>query len=182
MPIAITPDQLALQASIRDWAKQAGPLAAVRRLEPGLPAEAAEPAQPASHLSDVAGLGVFSIAVPEAAGGAGGTLTDLAAALEQLTIALVPGPVLPTALAGLLLAAADAASQLPALATGHATAAVALTADPLRATRQPSPGAPSTQWSGTNTSSRKTSLNMVQPVISRSARMSMPGACMSTRK
>ena len=132
MPIAITPDQLALQASIRDWAKQAGPLAAVRRLEPGLPAEAAEPAQPASHLSDVAGLGVFSIAVPEAAGGAGGTLTDLAAALEQLTIALVPGPVLPTALAGLL-----AASRLPALATGHATAAVALDTGTLTGTRHP---------------------------------------------
>ncbi len=30
MPIAITPDQLALQASIRDWAKQAAPVAAVR--------------------------------------------------------------------------------------------------------------------------------------------------------
>jgi len=129
VPIAITPDQLALQASIRDWAKQAAPLAAVRRLEPGLPAE------PSTYLSDVAGLGVFSIVIPETAGGAGGTLTDLAAALEQLTIALVPGPVLPTALAGLLLAAADAASQLPALAAGHATAAVALTADPLRATR-----------------------------------------------
>ena len=39
MPIALTPDQLALQASIRDWAKQAAPLATVRRLEPGLPAE-----------------------------------------------------------------------------------------------------------------------------------------------
>jgi 3-oxochol-4-en-24-oyl-CoA dehydrogenase len=121
VPIAITPDQLALQASIRDWAKQAAPLAAVRRLEPGLPAE------PASHLSDVAGLGIFSIAVPEAAGGAGGTMTDLAAALEQLAIALVPGPILPTALAGLL---------LPALAAGQATTAVALTAGPLNATPQ----------------------------------------------
>jgi alkylation response protein AidB-like acyl-CoA dehydrogenase len=83
VPIALTPDQLALQAAIRDWAKQAAPLAAVRRLEPGLPAGLAD-------------LGVFSIAIPEAAGGAGGTLTDLAAALEQLAIALVPGPVLPT--------------------------------------------------------------------------------------
>ena len=33
MPIAITPDQLAVQASIRDWAKQASPVAAVRRLD-----------------------------------------------------------------------------------------------------------------------------------------------------
>ena len=124
MPIAITPDQRAVQASIRDWAKQAAPLAAVRRLEPGLPAE------PATYLSELAALGVFSIAVPEASGGAGGTLTDLAAALEQLTIALVPGPVLPTALAGLL-----ATPQLPALAAGRATAAVALDPGALTGTR-----------------------------------------------
>jgi hypothetical protein len=38
VPIAATPDQLPLQASVRDWAKQAAPLAAVRRPEPGLPA------------------------------------------------------------------------------------------------------------------------------------------------
>ena len=118
MPIAITPDQLALQASIRDWAKQAGPVAAVRRLEPGVAS--------AGPVSDLAGLGIFSIAVPEEAGGAGGTVTDLAAALEQLTIALVPGPVMPNVLAGLLLTAAGLTAPLPALAAGHATGAVAL--------------------------------------------------------
>jgi alkylation response protein AidB-like acyl-CoA dehydrogenase len=127
VPIAITPDQQALQASLRDWAKQAGPLDAVRRLEPGAPAPAET-----TYLSDLAALGVFSIAVPEAVGGAGGTLTDLAAALEQVTVALVPGPVLPTALAGLL-----AATQLPALATGEATAAVTLTADGFEAVHAP---------------------------------------------
>jgi alkylation response protein AidB-like acyl-CoA dehydrogenase len=127
VPIAITPDQQAVAASLRDWAKQAGPLAAVRRLEPG----AAAPAE-TTYVADLAALGVFSIAVPEAAGGAGGTLTDLAAALEQLAVALVPGPVMPTALAGLL-----ATTQLPALATGEATAAVALTADRLQAIHAP---------------------------------------------
>jgi 3-oxochol-4-en-24-oyl-CoA dehydrogenase len=127
VPIAITADQLALQASIRDWAKQAAPLAAVRRLEPGLLAE------PSTHLTGVADLGVFSIAIPESAGGAGGTLTDLAAALEQLTIALVPGPILPTALAGLLVPAS--ATGQASSAAGPATTAVALTAGPLNATR-----------------------------------------------
>ena len=53
MPIAITPDQVALQASIRDWAKQAGPLAAVRRLEPGGPAE---PAAWTTCLTEVTSL------------------------------------------------------------------------------------------------------------------------------
>ena len=132
MPIAITPDQLALQASIRDWAKQAAPLAAVRRLEPGATA-----ADQNTHLADVASLGVFSIAVPEAAGGAGGTLADLAAALEELAVALVPGPVMPTALAGLLLTAAGTTAPLQAMVAGQAMAAAALTADPLKATPQP---------------------------------------------
>ena len=110
-----------------------GPLRsnAVRRLEPGAPVPAEN-----GYLSDLAGLGLFSIAVPEAAGGAGGTLTDLAAALEQLTVALVPGPVLPTALAGLLLASANGTALLPALAAGQATAAVALTPGQLAGGRQ----------------------------------------------
>ena len=130
MPIAITPDQLALQASIRDWAKRAGPVTAVRRLEP-------DPADPAgnTYLSDLAGLGIFSIPIPGEAGGAGGTVTDLAAALEQITIALVPGPVTPTVLASLLLTAAGTAALLPALAAGQATGAVGLTAGTLTGTR-----------------------------------------------
>jgi hypothetical protein len=37
VPIAVTPDQLAVHASIRDWAKQAGPVAAVRRLAQARP-------------------------------------------------------------------------------------------------------------------------------------------------
>jgi hypothetical protein len=51
VPIAVTPDQVALQASIRDWARQAGPLAAVRRLQPGGPAE---PAAWTTCLGDMA--------------------------------------------------------------------------------------------------------------------------------
>jgi 3-oxochol-4-en-24-oyl-CoA dehydrogenase len=160
VPIALTPDQLALQASIRDWAKQAGPLAAVRRLEPGVPAQ---PAVWGTFLSEAAGLGIFSIAVPEYAGGAGGTLTDLAAALEQLTIALVPGPVMPTALAAVLLAAPGTTAAgttapgtavpgtttlLQALTAGQATAAVALTAAPLTAIRQADGGVHATGHAG----------------------------------
>ena len=82
-------------------------------------------------------------------GGADGTVTDLAAALEQVTAALIPGPVMPTLLAGLLLAGGPAplavrprrlpaeppipapatppgSALLPELAAGQATAAVAL--------------------------------------------------------
>jgi len=109
VPIAISAEQRALQASIREWAAQAGTLAVVRALEPGsttgAPAsQAGSPASPAGlpgtpagvahekqpwaddrdttagvahektpwaeHWAALAGLGVFSIALPEAAGDA----------------------------------------------------------------------------------------------------------------
>ncbi len=169
MPIAISAEQRALQASIREWAARAGTLALVRGLEPGstadtpgspagrsgsqagLPAgSAGAPGTPAhrsgppgapavvaheralwaEHWAALAGLGIFSIALPDAVGGDGGTVADLAAALEQLTVALAPGPVMPTLLAGLLLRGhADQPAVrelLPALATGQASVTVAL--------------------------------------------------------
>ena len=50
----------------------------------------------------------------------------------------------------------------------------------VRASGQPPSTSPITQSSGTNTSSKNTSLNISMPVISRSGRMSMPGVRMST--
>ncbi len=150
MPIAITEEQLALQASIREWAKRARPLAQVRRLEPGSPSAGAgggpaagygglpgRPGDPAGAHDDggcwneLADLGIFSIGLPADAGGADGSVADLAAALEQITCELVPGPVMPTLLAGLALADhADipgVKALLPALAAGQAAVAVGLT-------------------------------------------------------
>ena len=135
MPVAATEDQLALQASIRDWAGRAAPLEAVRGLEPGDGTEERTsrrepPGAGERFWRELAGLGVFGIALPASAGGDGGTVADLAAALEQLTLSLVPGPVLPTLLAGLVAAplAAGPAGRalLPALAAGEQPAAVAL--------------------------------------------------------
>ena len=51
-----------------------------------------------------------------------------------------------------------------------------------RASPQPPLTSPITQSSGTNTSSKNTSLNMAAPVSSRSGRMSSPGVRMSTMK
>jgi alkylation response protein AidB-like acyl-CoA dehydrogenase len=120
VPIAVTQEQQALQASLRDWAKRTNPIALARAQElheipPGL-----------------ASLGVLAIPMD------GGTVTDLAAALEQLARALAPGPVLPTALASLLLArsAGQPQEQLRALAQAQATACVALTPGTLTGTRQ----------------------------------------------
>ena len=149
MPIAATDEQLALQASIRDWAKRAGPVALVRSLEPGSAPGGADGTGPGwSGLGwdgpcwgDLAGLGVFSIALPVAAGRAGGTVTDLAAALEELTLALAPGPVLPTLLAGLMLAPHAGLPAVPSLlatlAAGEAAATVGLPAATLTGTGQP---------------------------------------------
>ena len=144
MPIATTEEQQALQASIREWAKRADTLGQVRRREPAAPADggaakgapqgSAQPSVPGGResWSALADLGIFSIAVPAAAGGAGGSVADLAAAVEELSCALVPGPVMPTLLAGVALADyADlpaAKALLPALAVGAAPTAVGLLA------------------------------------------------------
>jgi hypothetical protein len=112
VPIAMTQEQQALQASLRDWAKHTDPIAVVRQ------------GPSTALLADLAALGVFAIPLD------GGTVTDLAAALEQLACALTPGPVLPTALASLLLARCGR----PDLA--GATACVALAPGTLTGTRQ----------------------------------------------
>ena len=112
MPIATTQEQQALQASLRDWAKRTDPIAVVRQ------------GPSTALLADLTALGVFAIPLD------GGTVTDLAAALEQLACVLAPGPVLPTALASLLVAR----SGRPDLA--QATACVALASGSLTGTRQ----------------------------------------------
>ena len=129
MAIATTQEQQALQAALRDWAKRAAPVALVRALEPGAAEpSAAEPsaARPsaaqavAERFAELSSLGVF--AIPRD----GGTVTDLAAALEVLAAALAPGPVLPAALAALLLAG-----------SGRAADCVTLTPGTLAGVRQP---------------------------------------------
>ena len=83
MPIAMTQEQRALQESLRDWAKRASPVTLVRDGSVGaIPKGLAE-------------LGLLDI--PRE-----GTLADVAAALEELAIAMTPGPVLPALLAAVL--------------------------------------------------------------------------------
>src|SRR5271166_1018494 len=118
VPIAMTQEQQALQASLRDWAKRTTPIALVR-------------AQENREIpSGLAQLGVFAIARDD------GTVIDLAAALEQLACALAPGPVLPTALASLLLARSGR-EEVP---RAQATACVALGPGTLTGTRTPDGG------------------------------------------
>ena len=145
MPIASTDDQLALQASIREWAKRAGTIDAVRGLEPPAGCDGVAttvgtgPA--AERWASLAELGAFAIGLPAAAGGAGGNAVELAAVLAQATESLVPGPMLPTQIAGLVLARcqdqAAARLALQALTAGELSVAVALNAGSLAGSRQP---------------------------------------------
>ncbi|HXB47295.1 MAG TPA: acyl-CoA dehydrogenase family protein, partial [Streptosporangiaceae bacterium] len=146
MPIASTDEQLALQASICEWAKRAAVIEIVRALEPGAGgshgvATALGDGPAAERWASLADLGVFGIGLPAAAGGAGGSTADLAAALAQLTESLVPGPVLPTQIAALVLRSCPdrgpAQDALRSLAAGQISVAVALDSGSVAAARRP---------------------------------------------
>jgi alkylation response protein AidB-like acyl-CoA dehydrogenase len=119
--IAITEEQRAIGESIKGWAADAGVLATVRGLDGAKHWR--------EHWADLAHLGLFSMVLPEE----DGSVADLAAVLEQTAAALVPGPVLPTVLTGLLLARVPdspvAKELLPGLAEGGIPVAVGLTPD-----------------------------------------------------
>ena len=116
----VTDEQFAARELVRDWAAGSGATAAVRDIEQGEP-KAWQPV-----FDGLAGLGLFGVAVPEDAGGAGGSIEDLSAMVEEAAKALVPGPVATTALATLVVSDPQ---LLAALAAGERTAGVALDGD-----------------------------------------------------
>ncbi|MDT4947731.1 MAG: 3-oxochol-4-en-24-oyl-CoA dehydrogenase [Pseudonocardiales bacterium] len=127
MPIAMTENQRALADSVRSWAARAKPVEASRALE-------SDADRWRGPWPEFAALGVLASALPEAAGGGGGSVGDLAVALEQAADALVPGPVLPTALVGLVLAEhAGDPEILSRLAAGELTAGIATAGSDVRA-------------------------------------------------
>jgi 3-oxochol-4-en-24-oyl-CoA dehydrogenase len=113
----ITDEQIAARELVRDWAAGSGATAAVRDIEQG------EPKAWRSVFDGLAGLGLFGVAVPEDCGGAGGSIEDLCAMVEEAARALVPGPVATTALATLVV---DDPQLRAALASGERTVGVAL--------------------------------------------------------
>jgi alkylation response protein AidB-like acyl-CoA dehydrogenase len=129
MTIAMTDEQRALQDAVRACAARLEGTSAVRAAEPGLGAGAEGFA---AHWAALAEIGVLGIALPAAVGGGGGTVLDAAVAVERCAAELVPGPVVSTVLAGLLLAtrqhAPVAKELLPELAAGETAVATALDA------------------------------------------------------
>jgi alkylation response protein AidB-like acyl-CoA dehydrogenase len=124
----VTDEQFAARALVRDWARNptSGPggTAAIRDIEQGN-ADAWRPV-----FAGLADLGLFGVAIPEDRGGAGGSIEDLCAMVEEAAKALVAGPVATTALATVVLSEVDASPELlAALAAGERFAGVALEGD-----------------------------------------------------
>ena len=117
MVATVTDEQFAARELVRDWARSSCSGEATRSVEQG-DADAWRPV-----FSGLAELGLFGVAVAEDRGGAGGSIEDLCAMVEEAAKALVPGPVATTALATLLVHDPEV---LAALASGERFAGVAL--------------------------------------------------------
>ena len=102
MSIATTPDQTEIQNSIKAWAKSVDPVDTVR-------AQETDPDAWKAHWSQLAELGLFGVAVAEEHGGAGAEIVDLACMIEEAAARMAPGPILSTALAGVLVSRAGGA-------------------------------------------------------------------------
>jgi alkylation response protein AidB-like acyl-CoA dehydrogenase len=117
-----TDEQFAARELVRSWAAGSNVVAAARDVEQGDP-DAWRPA-----YAGLAQLGIFGVALPEESGGAGGTVDDLCAMVDEAAAALVPGPVATTAVATLVVPSSHA-ELLEALASGERTAGLALSAE-----------------------------------------------------
>ena len=133
MTIALTGNQLDLAEAVAGFTARHAPIASTR-------AALAEFAagQPQPSWQALVRQGFHALHLPESAGGDGAGLVELAVVLEQAAFGLFPGPLLPTVLAGQLIAEHApeglAGWLLPRLVAG-ATAAGAVTAAGLRAVK-----------------------------------------------
>ncbi|MFD3707356.1 acyl-CoA dehydrogenase family protein [Nocardia sp. NPDC058658] len=93
MTIATTDEHKAVAASLRSWASTVAPIETMRARGSGAWRE---------YWPALGEFGLFEVALSEDNGGLGGTVADLAVMLEQTGDDLVGGPVLATALAGLI--------------------------------------------------------------------------------
>ncbi len=118
----VTDEQFAARELVRSWAAGSDAVKAARDIEQGDPDAWRAP------YAGLAQLGIFGVALPEEAGGAGGTVDDLCAMVDEAAAALVPGPIATTAVATLVVPSSQA-ELLEALASGERTAGLALSAE-----------------------------------------------------
>ncbi|MGI5352160.1 acyl-CoA dehydrogenase [Streptomyces sp. CA-250714] len=127
--IGITQEQRELADSVRGWMARAVPAEERRKLLEAPPVQGRP-----GYWDGLAGQGLCGLQLPEADGGADGSLLDLAVVLEETGHAALPGPYLPHVLAAELLHVAGAGRELVgALATGERIGAVALATGSLTA-------------------------------------------------
>jgi alkylation response protein AidB-like acyl-CoA dehydrogenase len=133
MTIAVTGDQTDLAEAVAGFTARHADVSATRAAFDKIAS-----GEPQSSWQALVEQRLHAIHLPEWAGGDGAGLVELAVVLEETAFGLLPGPLLPTVLASQLITAhapqALASRLLPALA-GGATAASAVTATGLRATR-----------------------------------------------
>ena len=110
MSIGISDEHVELASSLRKWA------ADLRGRELARAAEQDAEADFAPVWAAVLEMGVATIGVPEAAGGGGGTMLDVAVALEACAHELVPGPLLGPAVAAAVLGELPAPDAIVGLA------------------------------------------------------------------
>ena len=106
MSLGITDEHADMAASLRRWAAGLGATAAVRAAE-GEPDEAF-----ADVWKAVGEMGVAVIGLPEPVGGGGGSVLDVAVALEACARELLPGPLLGTAVAAAVLGGTPVAAEI----------------------------------------------------------------------
>lgn len=130
--IGLTPEQTQLAASVSDFAARHAPIDKTRAAFDSLSAGGLP-----DWWDDFTANGFHAVHLPEGVGGGGGSLLDVACVLEAAATAMLPGPVLPTVIAGAVAMLADdepaARDLLGRLAQGMPGAVVA-DRDVLRAT------------------------------------------------
>ena len=134
MTIGLTPEQQQLADAVGQFAARHAPIEKTRSSFETLAA-----GELPQWWDDFVVNGFHAVHLPEEVGGQGGTLVDTACVVEAAATALLPGPVLPTVLAGAVVLLADDTTErravLGRLAEGASAAVVGPDGNRLRATR-----------------------------------------------
>ncbi|MGE0215239.1 acyl-CoA dehydrogenase family protein [Mycolicibacterium sp.] len=134
MTIALTAEQQQLTDAIARFAARHAPIDKTRKTFDELAA-----GELPSWWDDFVATGFHAVHLPEEVGGQGGTLLDTACVVEAAATALLPGPVLPTVLAGAITGSAQdtpaARDVLTRLAAGASAAVVGPDDGGIRAAR-----------------------------------------------
>jgi alkylation response protein AidB-like acyl-CoA dehydrogenase len=115
MDLTLSSDQRALQAGLRDYLGDQWNADRLRAAADGV-------ALSGKDWQNLAEMGVFGLCAPEAAGGMGLALVDMAILFEELGASLVPGPLVPSVLA---------AGSVPGVVDGEAIVTMLDTHDPV---------------------------------------------------